>query len=198
MKTWKVLTDNENRMIIIGITGTIGAGKGTVVEYLVGKKGFVHYSVREFLLKEINLRGLAENRDSMVEVANELRGRYGPSYVIDQLYNEAAMEGRNCIIESIRTPGEIDSLRQKGNFSLFAVDADPGVRYERIVKRSSETDKITFNTFIDNETREMSATDPNKQNLKACIRQADFIFGNDGTKEELFREVEKVLAQITG
>ena len=39
-------------MIIIGITGTLGAGKGTIVEYLVGKKGFKHYSVRE-LLSEI-------------------------------------------------------------------------------------------------------------------------------------------------
>ena len=28
-------------MIIIGITGTLGAGKGTVVNYLVEKKGFV-------------------------------------------------------------------------------------------------------------------------------------------------------------
>ena len=35
-------------MIIIGITGTIGAGKGTIVELLI-KKGFKHYSVRDFL-----------------------------------------------------------------------------------------------------------------------------------------------------
>ena len=33
-------------MIIIGITGTLGAGKGTIVDYLVKQKGFVHYSVR--------------------------------------------------------------------------------------------------------------------------------------------------------
>lgn len=39
-------------MIIIGITGTLGAGKGTVVEYLK-TKGFKHFSVREFLTQEI-------------------------------------------------------------------------------------------------------------------------------------------------
>jgi len=184
-------------MLIIGITGTLGAGKGTVVEYLVGTKGFDHYSVRSYLLKEIKHRGIPENRDSMVFVANELRGKHGPSYVTDQLYYEAALIGKNCIIESIRTPGEIDSLREKGSFFLFAVDADPKLRYERIVERSSETDKISFSTFIANETREMSATDPNKQNLRACIRQADFVFNNDGTKEDLFREVEKALLIIT-
>jgi dephospho-CoA kinase len=184
-------------MFIIGITGTLGAGKGTVVEYLVGKKGFDHYSVRAFLLKEINRRGMPENRDSMVTVANELRSKNGPSYVTDQLYREAALIGNSCIIESIRTPGEIDSLRKKGEFFLFAVDATPEIRFQRILERQSETDHISFETFIGNEAREMNTTDPNKQNLKACIKQADFLLLNDGSKEDLFREVEKVLQKIT-
>ena len=183
-------------MIIIGITGTLGAGKGTVVEYLAEKRGFDHYSVRSFLLKEINLRGMPENRDSMVVVANELRSKNGPSYVTDQLYFEAALRGRDCIIESIRTPGEIVSLRKKGNFFLFAVDADPEIRFRRIIERKSETDHISLETFINDEAREMNTSDPNKQNLKACIREADFVLNNNGTKEELFVEVERILHQI--
>jgi len=185
------------KMLIIGITGTLGAGKGTVVEYLVEKKGFDHYSVREFLLKEIRLRGLPENRDSMVAVANELRSKHGPSYITDQLYSEAAGKGNNCIIESIRTPGEINSLRGKGRFFLIAVDADPRLRYGRIVRRSSETDRISFATFSENESREMSTNDPNKQNLRECIRQADFILMNDAGREDLFIGVERVLQQVT-
>jgi dephospho-CoA kinase len=185
-------------MYIIGITGTLGAGKGTVVEYLSEKKGFQHYSVREFLLREIVRRGMAENRDSMVIVANELRKQHGPSFVTDQLYREAARIGLNCIIESIRTPGEIDSLRSKGGFYLFAVDADPKVRYERIVQRSSETDHISFDTFIANENREMAGKDPFVQNLRECIRQADYLLNNDGTREELFLQVEDIFKQIGG
>lgn len=184
-------------MLIIGITGTLGAGKGTVVEYLERQKGFDHYSVRAFLLEEICKRGMAENRDSMFNLANELRAQHGSAYVTDQLYFKAAESGRNCIIESIRTPGEIDSLREKGKFFLFAVDADPEIRYQRIAERQSETDHISFETFIDNESREMNTSDPNKQNLKACIRESDFVLNNNGTKEDLFREVEKVLGQIT-
>ena len=184
-------------MLIIGITGTLGAGKGTVVEYLVERRGFYHYSVRAYLLEEITRRGMPENRDSMVVVANELRALHGPSFVTDQLYLEAALVGQNCIIESIRTPGEIDSLRKKGKFFLFAVDADPVIRYIRITDRQSETDHISFETFISNEAREMNTTDQNKQNLKACILQADFVFTNDGDKGELFRKVEMVLQQIT-
>jgi dephospho-CoA kinase len=184
-------------MIIIGITGTLGAGKGTIVEYLVDEKGFVHYSVRAYLLEKIREQGRPENRDSMFRLANELRTRFGPSYVTDQLYKQALVSGKNCVIESIRTPGEIDSLRAKGNFFLLAVDADSEFRYQRILLRQSETDRVTRKTFLENEEREMNPTDPNKQNLKKCIEMADFILVNNGTKKNLIQQVEKVLDQVS-
>lgn len=183
-------------MIVIGITGTLGAGKGTIVEYLVGKKGFAHYSVRAYLIEEIERRGMPVNRDSMVVVANDLRTRNSPSFVTDQLYERALKSGQNCVIESIRTPGEVESLRSKGRFYLFAVDADPKVRYERIFARNSETDEIDFETFLENEKREMDADDPNKQNLRRCIEMADFVFQNEGSIEVLNQKIEKVLEKI--
>ena len=65
------LTETHNIMNIIGITGTIGAGKGTIVDYLVKEKGYVHYSVREFLAEEVIKRGLEVNRDTLTEVGND-------------------------------------------------------------------------------------------------------------------------------
>lgn len=183
-------------MIIIGITGTLGAGKGTIVEYLVREKGFVHFSVRGFITDEIHRQGMPVNRDSMVTVANKLRADNSPSYIIDQLYQQAMLTGKNCIIESIRTPGEVQSLREKGNFLLFAVDADPMLRYNRIVMRNSETDRITFETFIENEKREMQSNDPNKQNISKCIDQADFTFYNNSTVPDLFRQLEAELSKL--
>jgi dephospho-CoA kinase len=180
-------------MLIIGITGTLGAGKGTIVDYLVKEKGFVHFSVRGFLIEEIERQGLAVNRDSMVMVANKLRADHSPSYIIDQLYEQALLTGKNCIIESIRTPGEVESLREKGNFLLFAVDADPMLRYDRIVVRNSETDRISFATFVENEEREMQSHDPNKQNIGKCIDQADRIFYNNSTVEALYKQLEEEL-----
>jgi dephospho-CoA kinase len=183
-------------MLIIGITGTLGAGKGTIVEYLVKEKGLVHFSVRGFISEEIVRRGLPVNRDSMVLVANDLRARHSPSYIVDQLYEKALLSSNNCVIESIRTPGEIDSLRKKGNFELFAVDAKPEKRFERIVERNSETDRISFLTFIENEQREMNSDDPNKQNLKKCIELADYVFENNKSIADLQQKVEVVISQL--
>lgn len=182
-------------MKIIGITGTLGAGKGTIVDYLIQHYGYKHYSVRGYLTEEAKRRGMEINRDTFVVVANDLREKHGPSYITDELYKQAEAAGSNAIIESIRTPGEVESLRKNEHFLLFAVDADPKIRYERVVNRNSETDHVSYETFIENEQREMSSTDPAHQNVGRCMEMADFVFHNDGDFEDLYRQVEEVLSK---
>lgn len=183
-------------MIIIGITGTLGAGKGTIVDYLVNEEDFYHFSVRGFLLEEMKKLGMPENRDSMTVLANKLRGAYGPSYITDQLYDRANEFGHDCVIESIRTPGEVLALKRKPHFYLLAVDADPRKRYNRIRKRASETDKVSFKEFMANEVREMQSDDPTRQNITRCIEMADYRFNNNGTIKELLGRVKRVMDEI--
>jgi dephospho-CoA kinase len=183
-------------MIIIGITGTLGAGKGAVVDYLVNKKGFKHYSARAFITEEIERRGLPVNRDTMTEVSNDIRKKNSPAYIIEELHNIAELNGHNSVIESIRTPGEVEFLKSKGDFYLLSVDANPKTRYERISVRGSETDNISFEKFIADEAREMKSTDPNKQNLGWCIDHADYKLMNDGTFDDLRKNVDIILKKI--
>lgn len=183
--------------MIIGITGTLAAGKGTIVEYLESK-GFKHFSVRAYLTRVVEERGLPLNRDSLVAVANDLREKHSPSFIAEELYREAKEAGGDVIIESIRTEGEIRALKSKGNFKLFAIDADPQLRYDRAVGRASETDSVTFETFVQNEEREWANTDPTKGNLKRCIELADYTFTNSGSVEELFAQIDAALAELAG
>jgi deoxycytidylate deaminase/dephospho-CoA kinase len=179
--------------MIIGITGTLGAGKGTIVEILK-QKGFKHFSVRNFLIEEINKRGLKINRDSMVLVANQLREINSPSFIIEQLY-EKAKEEENSIIESIRTLGELEKIKEKKGI-ILAIDAEPQTRYSRIILRQTETDNITFEKFLENEKRELYSIDPNKQNLSACIDKADFVIENNKDFENIKNQINKIFIKI--
>ncbi|HCC05026.1 TPA: hypothetical protein DEP58_01820 [Patescibacteria group bacterium] len=180
-------------MVIIGITGTSGAGKGTVVAYLV-KKGFVHYSARAFIVEEIERRGLSVNRNTMIDVANDLRKTHSSGYILEQLLAQAEEQGGNAVIESLRVLGEVDALHEKGGV-LIDVDADVTLRYARVSARKSETDRVSFEEFVAQEKRESISDDPNKQSLFAVMQKADLHLMNNGTIEELERTLEKELAK---
>jgi dephospho-CoA kinase len=180
--------------MIIGVTGTNGAGKGTVVEYLI-QKGFKHYWVREFLVEEIRRRGLQVNRSSMRDVANDLRRAHSPSYVIETLYTRARAEGGNALIESVRVLGEATFLKERG-VPLIAVDADREIRYQRVASRASETDKFDFGTWVKEEEREWANTDSWDMDVVGVMKLADFTIQNNGTLEELHAQIDKVLGQI--
>lgn len=177
--------------MILGITDTLGAGKGTVVEYLK-TKGFKHYSARDVWNEEIARRGLPSNRDNMVLIANDLRAKHGPQYFAEVSIAKAEAAGGDAVIESIRSLGEAQYIKDHGGL-MWAVDADIKKRYERITKRQSETDKISFEKFVADEKQEFSNTDPNKQNISGVMAMADAVFQNNGTQEELFAQVEKAL-----
>jgi len=182
-------------MHVIGITGTLGAGKGEVVEYLK-KRGFLHFSAREFLLEEVKRRGLEPNRDSTNFVGEDLRRLHGASYVVEKLLAKALEVGKDAVIESIRTVGEIRFLKTQPNFHLLAVDADPELRYARIANRKSSLDHVTFEKFMEDEKRESISEDPARMNLLHCIGLADYVLTNNGTKGELYAQVEEVLKKI--
>jgi dephospho-CoA kinase len=181
--------------IIIGLTGTNGAGKGTVAAYL-SSKGFVSFSVRAFLIEEIEKRNLPVNRDSMVIVANDLRKEHGASYILDTLFERARNSQKDAVIESVRTVGEVQSLRAKGMY-LLAIDADPKIRYSRVMVRKSVTDDISFEKFLSDEARESESDDPSKQNLRHTVALADFTLNNDGSVEDLYSQIDHVLEKIS-
>ena len=182
--------------MIVGVTGTNGAGKGTVVDYLVQEKGFIHHSAREFLLEEIRTRGMPENRDSLRHVANDLRKQHGHEHVAGTLHARAKEHGKDAVIESIRSTAEADLLKADGVF-LIAVDADKHIRYDRAVTRGSMTDKVTFEEFCHQEDREMSSTEPWDMNVFGVMAIADARIDNSGTLDELHAKIEEVLARFT-
>lgn len=184
-------------MTIIGITGTLGSGKGTVVQYLKEKYGFKHYSSSGFINEEIARRNLPENRDNQQLVANELRAKHGSGYVAEQLYNRAKTAGGNAIIESLRSTGEIETLRKLGSdFYLLAVDADQKTRYDRIIKRGSTKDGISYEKFQAQETVELNDTKAGGMKILECMKMADGHVENNGDVAALHEQIDKIIKPL--
>ena len=177
--------------MIIGITGTIGAGKTTTANYLKSK-GFKHYSVREFIAEEVRRRGLPISRDSLVDVGNELRAEHGPEYIVVALSKQAQQNTGDAVIESIRAVGEATALKKEGAF-LLAVNANPRLRYERAQLESNSIAAQSMDEFIAQEEREMFSDDPSKQNIAAVMLRADYQILNNGTVADLENQIDSAL-----
>jgi dephospho-CoA kinase len=179
--------------MIIGITGTDGAGKGTVVEYLVTKKGFVHHSVSGFITKEVTKQGLPISRNQLRLTGNELREKYGDDVLVALALKEIEeKQDSHAIVESIRATAEAETLKAYGGV-LVAVDADPHVRYDRVQGRRSEKDQVTFEEFFSHEELEKNDPNPHGMQKAKVMEMADYTILNNGSLEELEAAVEQFL-----
>jgi dephospho-CoA kinase len=178
--------------MIIGLTGSFGAGKGSVADYLVNQKGFAHFSARTFITKVLERQGLPVDRDHMIEMGNTLRSEHGPSYIFEELVKMAKEHGGDAVVESVRAVAEAKYIQTHGGVVL-GVDADPTVRYTRIVKRGSETDHVTFEEWRAQEVRESNPDDPTKQDIFGALRASDVIIQNSTTLEDLYTAVDKFI-----
>ena len=176
--------------MIIGLTGSFGAGKGCAADYLVDNKAFAHFSARTFIIAEITRLGLPINRDSMIEVANNLRKEHGPTYIFQQLVGMAKDHGGNCVVESIRAVAEARYLKEQGGVVL-GIDAEPTIRYNRIVNRGSETDNVTFDEWRDQEIRESNPDDPTKQDIFGALKESSMIIENDGDMDAFQQKIDE-------
>ncbi len=183
--------------MVIGITGTNGSGKGTVVKYLIEKKEFHHYAVREYLTELLKARDAVVDRSAMRLIANELRLAHDPAYVIRTLYERALENGHtHVIIESIRNVGEAQFLKSQGAY-LIAIDADQRLRYERVQGRRSATDRVDFETFFEQEEREMHhPVGPHDMDVRGVMALADYTLVNNGTLRTLHEQIERTYSKM--
>ncbi|MBI2581360.1 AAA family ATPase [Candidatus Woesearchaeota archaeon] len=182
--------------MIVGLTGTYAAGKGTVAEYLIGK-GFQYYSLSDELRLLLREKGIPATRDNLTKAGNELRRKYGPAFLAELAIKRlrGAPSVASAVVDSIRNPAEIAALRELKDFYMVAVDAPVDIRYERARKRNSERDPKTFSQFLTQEKREMAGRDTDQQ-LAACIKSADFTISNDSDYKKLYKEIERVIGEI--
>ena len=173
---------------LIGLTGTNGAGKGEVANFLK-KKGYAYYSLSDLVRQELNKEGKELNRNNLIKMGNKLREKFGADILARLVVKK--IRGK-AVIDSIRNPKEVEYLRQQKNFIMVAVDAPAALRFERVKKRGRQESVSTLQEFIQKEAEEMTNNQKGQQ-LQNCMKMADIKIENVGSLENLHQKLEKLV-----
>jgi dephospho-CoA kinase len=179
--------------MIIGITGTNAAGKDTAAGFFKDR-GFFHCSLSDIVRRECDDRKMPKDRDTLRNVANEMRKTGGPAVLAERaLKIISKYAGQSIVITSIRGRSEAETLKKElQHFILLAIDAPIELRFKRTKERGRDSDFIDFENFKRQEELEMTGGE-GKQNIDALLKMADHTIINDGTVDELYEKIKKTL-----
>lgn len=170
--------------MLIGLTGSYGAGKDEVAHYLK-TKGFVHYSLSDLIREELIQKKKEITRENLIKKGNELREKFGPGILalkimerIKQIKNKSAR--KNFVVSSIRNIEEINVLKKRDGFILVFVDAPLELRFQRTRLRNRENDPKTLKEFKQKEKIEQSSK-RTAQQLHLCKKLAKVVIVNGGS-----------------
>jgi len=147
-------------------------------------------SIRRWLSEE----GIKETRESLIEGGRELRRRGGAGVLAEMLLEELSENG--AVIDSIRTPGEVEALRARDDFVLIEVRAGADSRWQRSKERGRPGDAADRAAFVSQEAAEEVALDAAGQALVATAEMADLILFNVGSIENLHGDLEDLIGRL--
>jgi len=183
--------------MIIGLTGSLSAGKG-IVSDLLEEKGFVYLSLSNKLREIAKERNIEITRKNLQDLGNELREKEGSDvlakFIIKEIENK---EYKKVIIDGIRNPAEIEVFRKLKRFFLVSVDAPQEMRFKRISERNRENDPKTWEEFLEVDNRDKGVGEKaTGQNVGKCMEMADFFLINNSNLKEIQMKVKKLYEDI--
>lgn len=174
--------------MIIGLTGSLCAGKGEVANY-IKTLGFIYFSLSDVIRNEADKNNIAKTRENLIVLGNKLREEYGNGVLANKI-KELLPENKNVIIDSIRNPEEVNELKKLQGFLLIGVDALEETRFARMIARNRPGDPKTLEQFRKiNEDLKIE----HGQRVQDCMKLADCIVINNVAIDQLHKKIDKLL-----
>ena len=180
--------------MLIGLTGRNASGKSTLVEWF-SAKGLRSVSCSDSIRSWLTAQGIEPSRDALIEGGRQLRRDGGAGVLAEMLLEILGSE--DAVVDSIRTPAEVEALRKRGDFVFIEVRADEEARWQRLKDRDRAGDPTEKSTFLAQERTEAQAEDEAGQALDATASLADIIVINDGTIDDLECKLEDIWSDIS-
>jgi dephospho-CoA kinase len=182
--------------MIIGITGSIAAGKETLTSFL-RDKGFIYLESSSLLKEELERRGTEITRTNMQNLGDEWRAEFGPAALMKK-FLEIIDPEKDYIIDSLRNPGEAEFMRKTvPGFIFIGVDAPREIRFKRIISRGKPHDPKNWEEFLVVDERDLcDKTNPLGQQVGKCLEIVDFKVINAGRLEDSKKEIQEIWEKI--
>jgi len=194
----------HQKLQLIGVAGTAGAGKDTVAGLLSQMFNLQNLSSGDYL-RVITRYAYKQPhdfnpaRDQLFYVANYLRNEISPATLVQLCILQAqAQKLSGAIISGLRSMGEADAVRQAGGI-IVGIDADPKLRYERMTVRRRDTEaNWTFDAFVKQDAYENKGLSESGsgRGIQAIIDTADVLITNSGDLEDLKTELRSKVAPL--
>lgn len=179
--------------IILGIVGEIASGKSTVTEYLKTKHNAVTFRFSDMLRDVLKRLHVDNSRTNLQLLSTMLRQNFGEDLMSKVLAADVAESTQPLIItEGVRRPTDITYLKKLPGFALITLNADAKTRFERLTSRSENADdrSKTWEQF------QTDAQQEPEQKIKEVAMSAQFVVDNNGTMEELFRQIDEIVSSL--
>lgn len=180
--------------IIIGLVGTIASGKETVKKYIVKKYGAKDCKFSTILRDVLNRAAIPVSRENLQKLSTVLRANFGEDLLAKAIAVDAStLDADIVVIDGVRRPTDIEHLNKLPNFFLIKIDANPQLRYERLVARNENEgdDKKTFEQFTKDHEAEADMLVP------VVMATAKYSVDNNGTLEDLYKQVDEIVEKLS-
>ncbi|QQG52574.1 MAG: AAA family ATPase [Candidatus Falkowbacteria bacterium] len=179
--------------IIIGLVGPIASGKDVSKKYIEEHYRASSYKFSTVLRDILNRLYIPINRENMQDLSLDLRNRFGSDILARIIATDAKNDnGGIVIVDGVRRMDDIVHLSNLPEFKLISVEADINLRYERM-KLRNENEGDAGKTFAEFEN---DCQKEAEKEIPIVISHAAYHLNNNGTLEELYAKIDKIIAEI--
>ena len=176
---------------IIWVIWPTASWKDTVAQYISNKLKIPFYQISQPLKEIAKQRNIPITRENLITLWRELAQKYWDEFLAKYLVENA--KENKLILVWMRQLWQLDWLRKYTNFVLIWVNADPLLRFERILKRNKPWDPKTFEEFLKLEQKDDWES---VQKISECMKQVDFLIENEWSLKQLYKKVDEILKKL--
>lgn len=177
-------------MLFILLTGMPGSGKSIFVDVVRNEFRIPVYTMGDIVREEVILKYGSVSPQNMLDMAIELRNKYGLDYIARKVYERVDRSSRVVVIDGVRSLDEVDFFREKGEVVIVAIHASPKTRFNRLINRKRPGDPANWSEFKYRDEIELSL------GIGNVIALADIILINETTIENFKENIRETLFKL--